>query len=79
VRVAVEGHAYAGVPQEVLDQFRVDATPQKQVGACVPEIVPTNRGETRVLEERLEVAADYVLGVKGGTLTSSENEVRVFV
>jgi hypothetical protein len=79
VRVAIKSHGYAGVPQEVLDQFRVDATPQKQVGACVPEIVPTNRGETRALEERLEVAVDDVLSVEGSTLTSSENEVRVFV
>jgi hypothetical protein len=63
----------------MLYEFRVDATPQKQGSECVPEIVPTNRGEARVLEERLEVAVDYVLGVKGGTLTSREYEVRVFV
>ncbi len=63
----------------MLDQFRVDATPQKEGSACVPEIVPTNRGETRTLEERLEVAVHDVLSVKGGTLTSRENEVRVFV
>jgi magnesium-transporting ATPase (P-type) len=35
--------------------------------------------EGREREERLEVAVDYVLGVKGGALTSSENEVSVFV
>jgi hypothetical protein len=29
----------------------------------VPEIVPANRGETRALEERLEVTVDYVLSV----------------
>jgi hypothetical protein len=44
VRVAVEGHGYAGVPEKMLDQFRVDATPQKQGSARVPEIVPTNGG-----------------------------------
>ena len=44
VRVAVEGHGYAGVPERMLDQFRVDATPQKHGSTCVPEIVPTNRG-----------------------------------
>jgi hypothetical protein len=44
VRVAVEGHGYAGVPQKMLDQFRMDASPQKEGGASVPEIVPTNRG-----------------------------------
>ena len=63
----------------MLDQFRVDAASQKQSRARVPEVVPANRGETRTLEERLEVAVYYVLGVKGGTLASSENEVRVFV
>jgi hypothetical protein len=63
----------------MLDQFRVNATPQEQGSACVPEIVPASRGETRVLEERLEVAVDYVLSVKRGTLTSREYEVRVFV
>ncbi len=45
----------------------------------MPEIVPAYRGEVRVLEERLEVAVDYVLSVEGGTLTCSENEVRGFV
>jgi hypothetical protein len=50
-------------PKKVLDQFRVDATPEQQSSACVPEIVPANRGEACSLEERLEVAVDYVLGV----------------
>ncbi len=45
MRVAVKGHGYAGVPKEVLDQFRVHAAPQKQRGAGVPEVVPANRGE----------------------------------
>ncbi len=31
----------------------------------MPEIVPVNRGETLSLEERLEVAVDYVLGIQG--------------
>ena len=61
MRVAVKNHGYRGVSQKMLDQFRVDATSQKQRGTCVPEIVPTNGGG--LLQERLEVAVDYVLGV----------------
>jgi hypothetical protein len=41
----------------------VDAASQKEGGARMPKIVPADRGEARVLEERLEVAVDYVLGV----------------
>ncbi len=43
------------------------------------EIVPTNRGETRAPEERLEVTVDYVLSFERGTLTRSEDEIRGFV
>jgi len=38
-------------------------TPEQQRSASVPEIVPANRGEACSLEERLEVAVDYVLSV----------------
>ena len=58
----------------MLDQFRVDAAPQKHGGARVPEIVPADRGEARVLGERLEVAVDYVLGVERRTLARGEYE-----
>jgi hypothetical protein len=74
VRVAVKSHGYAGVPQKMLDQFRMNAAPQKQRGACVPEIVPADRGEIRAIEQRLEVAVDYVLGVQRGALACGENE-----
>ena len=47
----------------MLDQFRVDAAPQKEGGAGVPEIVSVDRGEACALEERLEVAIHYVLSV----------------
>jgi hypothetical protein len=40
----------------------------------VPEIVPADRGEACLLEERLEVAVDYVLGVQRGALARGENE-----
>ena len=57
------------MPEKVLDQLRVDAAPQKQGGARVPEIVPANRGEASAPEERLEVAVDYVLDVQQGVPT----------
>jgi hypothetical protein len=47
--LAVKGYGYAGVLQEMLVQFQVDAAPQKQRSACVSEIVPTNRGEISTL------------------------------
>ena len=47
----------------MLDQLGVDAASQKEGGASMPKIVPADRGEARVLEERLEVAVDYVLSV----------------
>jgi hypothetical protein len=75
VRVAVEGHGYRGVPQKMLGQFRVDTAPQKEGSARVAEVVPADRGEARVLEERLEVAVDYVLGVQRGALACGENEL----
>ncbi len=58
----------------MLDQLRVDATPQKQGSARVPEVVPTDGGEASAPEERLEVAVDYVLGVLCGALARGENE-----
>jgi hypothetical protein len=51
------------VPHKVLNQLRVHATPQEQGGAGVPEVVEADRGETRMLKERLEVAVDLVLSV----------------
>jgi hypothetical protein len=49
----------------VLDQFRVDASTQQQGGASVPEIVPADKLEILLLEQRLEVAVYDVLGVEG--------------
>ena len=45
----------------------------------MPEIVPADKWETRVLEEWLEVTVDYVLGVLWGALPRGENELRDFV
>ena len=49
--------------KKMLDQFRMNATPQKQRSARVSEVVPADRGEVCLLEERLEVEVDYVLGI----------------
>jgi hypothetical protein len=74
VRITIEGHGYAHVPKQRLDQFGVDTSPQEQSGARVPEILPADRGETRVLEERLEVPVDNVLGVERSTFPGREYE-----
>jgi hypothetical protein len=66
VRVAVKGHGYRGVPEKVLYEFRVDAAPQKEGSAGVPEVVEAHGvGETGLLEEGLEVAAVEVVAVDG--------------
>jgi hypothetical protein len=75
VRVPIEGHGYGGVPKKVLHQFGVDASPQEQRGARVPEIVPADRGEARTLEERLEVAIHYVLSVQRDALACCQSEL----
>ena len=72
--VAVKCHGYRGVPKEMLYEFWVDAAPQKEGSAGVPEIVPADKWEIFLLEERLEVAVDYVLGVLRGALACGENE-----
>ena len=35
--------------------------------ACVPQVVEPDRGEARLLHERLEGAVDDVLGIEGRT------------
>jgi len=45
----------------------------------VPEIVPADKREILLLEQRLEVAVDDVLGVQRGALACGENEPRVLV
>jgi hypothetical protein len=57
----------------VLDQFWVDAASQEQCGARVPEVVPTDGGEARFLEERFEVAVHHVLGVERRALARGED------
>jgi hypothetical protein len=43
--------------------FRVNATPQKQGGARVPEVVPANIAKPCALQQGLEVPVDDVQGV----------------
>jgi hypothetical protein len=62
------------VTEKMLHEFRVDAAPQKEGGAGVSEIVPADWGDTRMLEERLEVTVDHVLGVQRDALARGENE-----
>ena len=74
MRVAVKSHGYRGVSEKMLHEFRVDAAPKKEGSAGMTEIVPADRGEVCLLEERLEVAVDYVLGVLRGAPARGENE-----
>ena len=45
----------------------------------MPEIVPADKREILLLEQRLEVAVNYVLRVQRGALARGENEPRVLV
>jgi hypothetical protein len=58
-----------------LDQLRIYVTGEQEGSAGVPEVMPADGGEARCFEERFEVAIDHVLGVQGGALARSENEV----
>jgi len=52
----------------------MNAAPKEQGGASMTEVVPADKGEACLLEERLEVAVDDVLGVQRGALACGENE-----
>jgi hypothetical protein len=62
-RAAIKSHGYAGVAQKMQNQFRVNAAPQKQSGARVPEVVPANIAKPCALQQGLEVPVDDVQGV----------------
>jgi hypothetical protein len=63
VRVAIKSDGYAGVPQKILNQFRVNAGPWKQGGARVPEVVAANIAKPCALQQGLEVPVDEVQSV----------------
>jgi hypothetical protein len=79
VRVAIQSELYAAVSQEVLDHLRVNAATEQQGGTCVAEVVPTDEGEARFLEERLEVAVHHVLGVRRRSGRGGEYEAPIVV
>ena len=79
VRVAVEGQLHAGVSERLLHVGRVRPPREQEGSVSVPEIMPSYVGQPCPLEERFEVAVDYVLGVERGALARGENEPRVLV
>ena len=62
------------MPKRLLNIGRVGATGQQQGGVGVPEIMPAYRWQPCLLEQRLEVAVDDVLGIQGSSLARGENE-----
>ena len=46
--------------QKMLNRFRVNAAPQKQGGARVPEVVPANIAKPCALQQGLELPIDDV-------------------
>jgi hypothetical protein len=79
VRVAVEGKLNACVPCEMLDEFGVHASTEKQREARVPEVVPADVGQPRAPEQRLEMTVDDVLRIEGRPLGGGEDEPGVLV
>jgi hypothetical protein len=79
VRVGVEGDADAGVPQELLDELRVDVPLEEEGGACMPEIVEGDLRQTRTLQERREATLSEVGGAYRGSGCGSEDEALILV
>ncbi len=61
MRVAVQGHADRGVPEQVLDELRVRAAREQERGRRVPQVMPAYVRQTGTLQQGLEVAVDNVL------------------
>src|SRR5918998_1572340 len=63
VAVDVEGEAYVGMPEEVLDELGVDALAQQEGGARVPEVVEAGPcGQAGALQGGLERAGEVTTG-----------------
>jgi hypothetical protein len=62
------------VSREVLDVLQLSAASERDREAGMLWVVQTDRGETRALEERLEVPVDNVLGVERSTFPGREYE-----
>ena len=73
--VGVQNHGYAGVAEELLHKLDVDAPAEKQRGARVPQVVETDVGQTRPLQERLEGAGDQVRARYGRAEPGREHKV----
>jgi hypothetical protein len=58
VRVDVEGKAYVGMAQKLLDVLGVDTLPQEKRGARVAEIVEAYLGKSGTLEQGFEGAVE---------------------
>ena len=65
VRVGIEGDAYAGVPEKLLDVFWMLARHEEYRGAVMPEVVQPDSREPRPLEEWLEVPTQKVRTAHG--------------
>ena len=72
MRVAVQGHADRGMPEQVLNQLRVGTTREQESSARVPQIVPAYLRQSRPPKQRLEVAVDDVLSLLRGALALGE-------
>ncbi len=72
--VTVKGELDACVSEQMLHQLWVYAMAKQQGSACVPKIVPPDRGEVSTIQQWLEVPVDDVLGVERCALRGGEHE-----
>jgi hypothetical protein len=70
---------HRGVPEKFLHKLGVDALTEQERGARVPEIVQTDVGKTRPLQERRERMLTKVRGVDRGPGLRSEDEALIAV
>jgi hypothetical protein len=72
VGVGVQGDGYAGMPQHLGDNLRVDVLREQQRGARMPKIVKAYLGQARPLEQGLEEMSGDVAQIKRLTYLRGE-------
>lgn len=77
--VSIQRHGNGIVSKELLNDLWVDASPQKQRGARMPEIMEADLRETRLPQQRLEGTLYEILGVEGRPVLGREDQAVIFV
>jgi hypothetical protein len=76
--VPVKRHGYRGMPQQLLDELRVDAAREQQSSTRVPKIVQRHRWQPGGHQQGLEAATVHHVPPRGCSLAKGEYEPVVF-